>query len=133
LKTSGIKSYVIQYRQAGRSRRMTLGRHGVLTAEEARKLAKRQLGHVAHGKDPAKARQDDRRAPTVKDLAEDYMTRHALPNKRPASVRNDRAMLDNIVLPKLGSLKVTEVSRLCVAVNMGNRKRRWKRRASLYA
>ncbi len=105
----------------------------MLTAEEARKLAKRQLGHVAHGKDPAKARQDDRRAPTVKDLAEDYMTRHALPNKRPASVRNDRAMLDNIVLPKLGSLKVTEVSRLCVAVNMGNRKRRWKRRASLYA
>ncbi len=111
VKTSGVKSYLLQYRQAGRSRRMTLGRHGVLTAEEARRLARLQLGNVAHGKDPAQDRSDERRAPTVKELAADYLERHAIPNKRPSSVRNDQAMLDTIVLPRLASLKVKEVSR----------------------
>ena len=90
---------------------MTLGRHGVLTADEARKLARLQLGNVAHGKDPAKERTDERRAPTVKELAQDYMDRHALPNKRPSSIRNDRQMLDNIILPKLSPFKVVEVTR----------------------
>lgn len=38
VKPSGVKSYILQYRNdAGRSKRATLGRHGVLTAEMARK------------------------------------------------------------------------------------------------
>ena len=111
IKPSGVKSYLVQYRQGKRSRRMTLGRHGVITADEARKLAKKELGSVAHGKDPAQERSDDRQAPTVVDLATDYMERHARPNKRPSSIRNDRQMLDNQILPKLGAQKVADVAR----------------------
>ncbi|WP_442873141.1 Arm DNA-binding domain-containing protein [Aurantimonas sp. A3-2-R12] len=36
---SGLKSYVLQYRApTGRSRRINVGRHGVLTVEQARNI-----------------------------------------------------------------------------------------------
>jgi Arm domain-containing DNA-binding protein len=44
---SGKRSYLIQYRSAGRSRRYSIGVHGVWTAELARKEAKIQLGRIA--------------------------------------------------------------------------------------
>jgi hypothetical protein len=47
--TSGKRSYVLQYRALGRSRRYTAGLHGVWTAESARQEAKVQLGRVAQG------------------------------------------------------------------------------------
>jgi Arm DNA-binding domain len=36
VKHTGIKSYLVQYRKDARSRRMTLGKHGALTADQAR-------------------------------------------------------------------------------------------------
>ena len=59
----GHKSFVIQYRAKGRSRRMAID--GVLGLESARKRAKVLLGEVAHGRDPlgerrtARAREQD--------------------------------------------------------------------------
>jgi integrase len=111
VKQSGVKSYFVQYRADGTSRRMTLGRHGVLAADEARKLARQQLGSVAHGADPARERTKRRQAPTVRDLAADYLERYAIPNKRESSLRNDRQMLDKIILPTLGAMKVADVTR----------------------
>lgn len=71
VKPSGVKSYVVQYRHDGRSRHMTLGRYGVITAEEARKLSRQHLGSVAHGSDPIEERQTRRKAPTMRELCDD--------------------------------------------------------------
>lgn len=49
----GIKSYIVQARVNGRTRRVTLGRHGVLTADQARGRAKTELGRMSEGIDPA--------------------------------------------------------------------------------
>ncbi|MBF0325827.1 MAG: tyrosine-type recombinase/integrase [Alphaproteobacteria bacterium] len=111
VKASGTKSYIIQYRAAGQSRRLTLGRHGILTAEEARTMAKIELAKVAKGDDPAMVRKDNRQAPNMRELAADYMERHAIPKKRPTSVRDDRSMLDKLILPRLGARRVRDVGR----------------------
>ena len=69
---SGKRSYIVQYRQSGRSRRMAIGLHGVWTAELARREAKAQLGRVAAGDDPAEERLEDHQAMTMKQLCERY-------------------------------------------------------------
>ena len=70
---SGKRSYVLQYRALGRSRRYTIGLHGVWTAESARQEAKVQLGRVAQGDNPAEERQLDHKAITVKELCTLYL------------------------------------------------------------
>lgn len=49
---NGVKSFILQYRISGRSRRITLGRYGSLTVEKARKWAITYLDLVDSGRDP---------------------------------------------------------------------------------
>ena len=51
--TKGAKSYFVQNRVNGKDRRVTIGRHGVFTLQEARQEAKKQLQDMAMGTDPA--------------------------------------------------------------------------------
>ena len=114
IKSTGVRSYIVQYRNrhSGASKRMTIGQHGpLLTFEQAKRQARALLADAARGQDPVEDRRYARRAPTVAELAADYLEQHAIPKKRPKSVRDDRSMLDRIVLPKLGSKKVDAVGR----------------------
>jgi len=109
---SGVRKYVVQYRMADkRQRRLAIGKHGVLTVVKAREMAREKLVAVAKGDDPADEKRSARNAPTVRELAQDYLERHAIPNKQSASVDDDRSMLDRIILPKLGLTKVAAVNR----------------------
>jgi integrase len=55
-----LRSWVVQYRQAGASRRLLLGSAEVLGAEVARAAAKKALAKVALGGDPQAGRADRR-------------------------------------------------------------------------
>ena len=82
-----------------------------LTATAARARALELRRDILDGHDPLEARQANRSQPTVNELATDYLERHAMPHKRPSSLRNDRQMIDGIVRPRLGSLRLEAVGK----------------------
>jgi Arm DNA-binding domain len=55
-----LRSWVVQYRRGGASRRLLLGSAAALSAEQARTMAKKALGLIAHGADPQADRADRR-------------------------------------------------------------------------
>ncbi len=113
---NGAKSYVVQYRNlSGQSKRSTIGKHTALTPTEARKIARSIFGDVAKGLDPQSEKQENRKAQSVRKLAQDYLERHAIPNKTEASLRDDKAMIEKIILPKLGTRLVKDVTSRDVA------------------
>jgi integrase len=109
---SGVKSFVVQYRNAtGRSRRLTIGRYGVLTPDGARKQAQGVLAKVAGGADPAADRQALRAAPTVSELLKRYFSEHVQVHNGPRYAMEVKRLVRLYIEPRLGTLKVNSVTR----------------------
>lgn len=104
---SGRKLYGVRYRVDGRRREASIGYHGEITAEQARKAATKLIGQAAQGCDPLVEREEQRA--TVATLAAAYMDRHAKPHKK--SWKKDEARIERYVLPSIGSLPVRSVRR----------------------
>jgi integrase len=112
VKPTGIKSYVVQYRNrtTGASRRATVGQHGpLLTFHKAKERARIVLADALKGNDPVADGRAIRDAPTVNQLAAEYIEKHAIPKKRRRSIEHDSSMIHRIILPRLGSRKVAAV------------------------
>jgi integrase len=112
---SGRRSYLVQYRVGTRSRRLGLGTHGVLTTEQARGLAIQALAAVRAGGDPAEARKERREAVTVRELSERFDREHIAVRVKASTAKEYRRNLARFILPALGRLRVTEVTRADVA------------------
>ena len=112
----GKRSYFLYYRtQEGQQRRPTIGVHGPTRPEGAREIARRWLADVAQGKDPSQSRTTERASPNVRELCERYMEEHAETRKKVTSIRNDRRLIDNHLIPALGTKKVGSVTRVDIA------------------
>jgi integrase len=115
---AGIKSFLLNYRVHGRQRRYTIGQLGAWTAETARQEARRLRMLVDRGEDPfaieqaqkQQAIEDDGRQRTMKDLSDYYLANHAEVHKRPRSVVEDNAMLETIILPRLGQTHISRIT-----------------------
>ncbi len=111
---AGHKSYEVQYRipglgRRGFAKRIVLGEHGVLTAEEARRLARREQGKVAHGSDPAADRAARRGAATMNELGASYLKEVGVRHKERTAAEYTR-LWNKHVAPALGSRQVPEVT-----------------------
>lgn len=108
---AGAISYVLRYVIHGRERRYTIGKHPDLSPSAAREKATILRGEITGGHDPLAVRIEARDAPTIGDLCDDYLKRHAEPKKRAGSVAGDRSLIDRYIKPELGSRKALAVTR----------------------
>ena len=116
VKPSGVKTFLIQYRNAGgRTRRLVLGQYGALAPEVARDLARKKLTAVAEGKDPSAERHAARVGITVSEVCDWYFEeakagRILGRNRRPikaSTLQMDRSRIETHIKPLLGSCRVT--------------------------
>ncbi len=121
---SGKRVYYADYRnRAGARKRMSIGLHGKLTAEEARKLAMVTLGDVLKGEDPAEERATRRKSLTVAELCDDYLeaARKALilgkggRPKKATTLYTDRGRVERHIKPLLGRKLVIDLQQSDVA------------------
>jgi hypothetical protein len=114
VRPSGTKSYVVAYRAgSGRGapmRRVTLARVGDVTPEEARTLAEKVRGSIAHGVDPAAIKTDERKADTLRELAAKFLAEHVEAKRKASTAEQYRDALERLVLPELGTRKVGKVT-----------------------
>ena len=96
LQPSGAKTFVVNYRSGSGGRtapnkRVTLGRFGRITPEQARRMAQELLGKVASGEGHAQERAESRDMPTLAQAFEDYLG--ANPRRKPGTVEMYRMNL----------------------------------------
>ena len=110
---TGRKTYVVQSRGPGGPRRVTLGRHGEMSCEEARKQAALVIDRIKRGEDPVNKPSETE--PTLCVLAERFMRAHVKQHCRPSTAAGYRALLEKHLLPELGATPVIGIGRAEVA------------------
>lgn len=127
--SGGAISYFLDYRvkaddpqgnpnpNAGEQQRITIGRYikgqgAAGTSPEAARIAALKLREdVRKGNDPLAEKKKKLHQPKMAELRESYLKDYAEKHKRPGSVRNDRSILDNIIVPNLGDRRVADITK----------------------
>jgi integrase len=113
ISTVGRKSWIYMYRFDGKPRRMTLGVYPAMTLANARVAHAKAKETRDRGVDPGAAHVEqhraDRQAPTVADLAEEYLAKHARRKKRSADA--DERALRKEIIPVWGYRKAKDITR----------------------
>jgi integrase len=109
---SGARSFVVQYRANGDSKRLTIDSQ--LTLADARKEAKKRMGEVAKGGDPlAEKRRQVAAAKAAKSgtlafVAGEYFKREG---RKIRTMAEREATFERAILPRLGKIQIGEVRR----------------------
>ena len=113
---SGTKVYLVQSRGPLGSKRVTLGRHGVISADRARRRAASIVARIKAGEEPEPLPSAPADAgPTVAELAERYLSEHVAVHCKPNTAKGYRKVIGKHILPAYGKLAVTALGREHVA------------------
>ncbi|MFQ5623027.1 MAG: tyrosine-type recombinase/integrase [Paracoccaceae bacterium] len=111
---SGTLSYVLRYRvgggRKGRQRRITIGKCATMRVDEARDIARKHLLDIRQGGDPHGERLAYRDAPTCDDLFRRFMSEHVRPRRAENTAADYQRLIERLILPALGRLKVKDVT-----------------------
>ncbi|WP_299478062.1 site-specific integrase [uncultured Roseibium sp.] len=112
---SGHKAWVVEYRPGGGrntpTKRMTLGRTGTLTPDEARRKAREILASALLGGDPALEKSDARKMPTLAQFAETFIRDHVDVKLKKSTASTYRDHLERLIVPEIGSIKLDQLTR----------------------
>ncbi len=106
---TGRKVYVVQSRGPTGPKRVTLGRHGDMSTDEARKRAAVVIDRIKRGEDPVPAPPEPEL--TLSELSERFLRTHVKVHCKPKTVATYRSVLDKHILPILGAMSISEVGR----------------------
>lgn len=108
---AGVKSYAFQWRdKLGKWRREGIGRHGTITCDKARQIAKDWAGIVASGGTPNSTSESDIAAQTtIEQLRDRYMNEHAI-HQKPRTRLNNQGYWDNHIIPAFKGRLVSEIT-----------------------
>jgi len=106
---TGLKSFVVLYRVGGRQRRLTIGRYGVITLADARRLALDALHKVAHGGDPQSQKQDAKQCTTFADAVDQFVRVYCGQHNRPSTAHETERLLRHRFLPRWGRRNIRDI------------------------
>ena len=106
---AGAKSFVLNYRFAGREHRYTIGSFPDWSVVAARNEAASLKREIDRGRDPMAEREHERQAPTAAALADRYLAEHVEVHNKPRTRVENRRMVEQIIKPKLGRLKAEAI------------------------
>lgn len=103
--------FILKNRFGGRQRFLTIGAHGKgWTVELARREAKRLLGLIASGIDPADVLDAASLDPSMNALFDLYLT-EGCGGKKPSTLLRDRSRIERHLRPLIGKLKLGNLTR----------------------
>ena len=108
---TGGRVYVAQSRGPDGATRVTVGRHGVISADQARRRAALIIARIKAGEEPVPAPMTPRNGPTVAELAARYLEEHVAVRCKPATAVQCRQVVDKYILPELGKMPLAAVER----------------------
>jgi integrase len=114
-----LRSWIIQYRRSGASRRLLLGSAEVLGAEQARTMAKKALGRIANGEDPQadKAERRDKDRVSLKSMIDEYLKQKQA-QVRARTITEVRRYLTGPYFKALHGLAIDKISRKDIAARL---------------
>jgi integrase len=90
---------------------MTIGAFGApWTADAARQEAKKLLGRVANGEDPAKTKQDQKKQLTLSELCDLYLEQ-GVRTKKQSTIDTDKGRIERHIKPLLGKRKINQITK----------------------
>ncbi len=119
VKPSGLKSFQIKYyTPTQKQRKATLGKFGSITVEQARKLAQRELGKVAAGRDPILETRQQKGVLTVAELCDEYYEKAVAGKilyrnrpKKPTTLATDKGRITRHIKPLIGDRQINALTR----------------------
>lgn len=113
---TGNRTYFIKLKvRDGAQRKPTIGRHGIITCDQARDKARSLYIRARDGFDPMAERQANVGAATVSELCDRYLLEHSEVKKKPRSAQGDRDTVRTKIKPAIGKMKVKDVTRADIA------------------